>query len=94
MVDYSAMKSYMEKNNFHYFTFCPNCKKPVKAIICHLLPDTSAKDISNRLEDLRFSVINVRQMTATRRGPNGQTLMDTLLLSLVTLTRNIKAEYT
>jgi hypothetical protein len=24
MADYSAMKSYLEKNNFHYFTFTPN----------------------------------------------------------------------
>jgi hypothetical protein len=28
MVDYSAMKSYLEKNNLHYFIFSQNFKKP------------------------------------------------------------------
>jgi hypothetical protein len=58
--DYSAIKSYMEKNNVHYCTFSPNFEKPVKAVIRHLPPDTSAEDISNSLEDLGFNVINVR----------------------------------
>jgi hypothetical protein len=39
MVDYSAMKSYLEKDNLHFFTFSPNSKKPIKAVICHLPPD-------------------------------------------------------
>jgi hypothetical protein len=64
MVDYSAMKSYLEKNNLHYFTFSPNSKKPIKAVICCLPPDMPVKDISNGPEDLGFNVINVRQMTA------------------------------
>jgi hypothetical protein len=29
MADYSA-KSYLEKNNLHYFTFPPNFRKPIK----------------------------------------------------------------
>jgi hypothetical protein len=90
MADYSAMKSYLEKSNLHYFTFSPNSKKPIKAVICHLPPDMPAEGISNRLENLGFNIINVRQMTATQRAPNGQTDMETLLLFLVTLTRNIK----
>jgi hypothetical protein len=65
MADYSAMKSYLEKNNLHYFTFSPNSEKPIKAVIRHLPPDTSVEDISNSPEDLGFKVINVRQMTAT-----------------------------
>jgi hypothetical protein len=36
MAHYSAMKSYLEKNNLHYFTFSPNYEKPIKAVICHL----------------------------------------------------------
>jgi hypothetical protein len=35
MVDYSAMKFYLEKNNLHYFTFSPNSEKPIKAVIHH-----------------------------------------------------------
>jgi hypothetical protein len=66
------MKSYLEKNNLHYFTFSPNSKKPIKAVICHLPPDMTAEDISNSLEDLGFNVINVRQMMANRRAPHGQ----------------------
>jgi DNA-directed RNA polymerase specialized sigma54-like protein len=36
MVDYLAMKSYLEKNNFQYFTFSPNSEKTIKAVIRHL----------------------------------------------------------
>jgi hypothetical protein len=69
MADYLAMKSYLEKHNLHYFTFSPNSKKPLKAVICHLPPDTPAEDISNSLDDLGFNVINVRQLMASRRAP-------------------------
>jgi hypothetical protein len=65
MTDYSAMKSYLEKNNLHHSTFSPDSKKPIKAVIHHLPPDTPAEDISNGLEDLVFNVINMRQMMAT-----------------------------
>jgi hypothetical protein len=61
MVDYSAMKFYLEKNNLQYFTFFPNSENSIKAVIRHLPPDTPAEDISNGLENLRFNVINVRQ---------------------------------
>jgi hypothetical protein len=80
----------VEKNNPHYFTFSPNSEKPIKAVIRHFPPDTSA-DISNSLEDLGFNVINVRQTTAPRTAPNGQTHVEYLRVSLVTLTRNIKS---
>jgi hypothetical protein len=36
MEDYSAMKSCLEKNNLHYFTFSPDSEKPMKAVIRHL----------------------------------------------------------
>jgi hypothetical protein len=65
MADYSAMKSYLEKNNLHYFTFSPNFEKPIKTVIHHLSPDMPAEDTSNSLEDLGFNIISVRQMTAT-----------------------------
>jgi hypothetical protein len=36
VANYLAMKSYLEKNNLHHFTFSPNSKKPIEAIIRHL----------------------------------------------------------
>jgi hypothetical protein len=71
MADYSAMKSYLEKSDLHYFAFSPNSEKPIKAVSCHLLPDRLVEDISNNLEDLGFNIIDVRQMTANRRAPQG-----------------------
>jgi hypothetical protein len=65
MVDYSAMKSYLEKNDLHYFTFSPNSEKPIKSVIRHLPPDTPAEDFSNSVEDFGFNIINVRHMMAT-----------------------------
>jgi hypothetical protein len=70
MADYSAMKSYLEKNNLQYFYFSPNSEKPLKAVIRHLPSDRPAENISNALEGLGFNVINVRQLTTNRRAPN------------------------
>jgi hypothetical protein len=91
MRDYSAMTSYQEKNNLHYFTFSPNSEKPIQAVIHHLPPDMPAEDISNSLEDFVFNVIKVRQLTGNRIAPNGQIYMETLPLLHVTLTRNVKS---
>jgi hypothetical protein len=89
MADYSAMISHLEKNNLQYFTFSPYYEKPIKAVIRHLPPDTPAENISSSLEGLGYNVINVRQMTATRRAPNRQSHMEPIALFLVILTRNI-----
>jgi hypothetical protein len=88
MLDYSGMKSYLEKNNLRYFTFLPNSKKPIEAVICHLPPDMPAEDISSALKNLGSDIM--RQMMATRTAPNRQTHMEPLLLFLITLTRNVK----
>jgi hypothetical protein len=74
MADYSAMKSYLEKNNVQYFIFSPNSEKPVKAVIRHLPPYAPAENISNSLEGLGFNIINVRQLPTNRRPPIRQTL--------------------
>jgi hypothetical protein len=44
----------------------PQFRKPIKAIVIHILPDKPAEDTSNNLENLDFNVINARQMTANR----------------------------
>jgi hypothetical protein len=41
---------------------------------------------------LGFNVINVEQMTATRREPNGETYAETLPLFPVSLKRNVKSQ--
>jgi hypothetical protein len=51
-----------------------------------------AKDISNRLENLGFNVINMRQVAATIAAPNGQAHVQTLPLFVVTLRRNVKSQ--
>jgi hypothetical protein len=89
MANNSLMKSYLDKNNLHYFTVFLNSVRPIKAVIRHLPPDTPAEDISNGLESSDFIIINVRKMKANKRAPNEQTHMNLLLLFLVKLTRNI-----
>jgi hypothetical protein len=74
------MKSYLEKNNLHYFAFAINSKKPIKAVIHHLPPTAPAEVMSNILEDLGFNAINVRKMMITRGAPHGQTRIETLPL--------------
>jgi hypothetical protein len=92
VADSSVMKPYLEENNLQYFISSPNSEKPIKAVTHHLPPHTPAEDISNSLEDLGFNVINVRQLTTSRRTPNGQTHVETLPLFLVTLTRKAKSQ--
>jgi hypothetical protein len=92
MMDYSAMKSYLEKNNLHYFIFSPNSERPIKVVIRRHPPDTPAEDISNSFESLGFNIIYVRQMTANRTAPHGQADVETLPLFLVTLTRNFRSQ--
>jgi hypothetical protein len=84
---YSAIKSYKEKNNLHYFTFFPNFENPIKTAVRHLFPDTPAEDNSSCLESLNFNVNNVGQMTATRTALNGRTHVEPLPLFLVALTK-------
>jgi hypothetical protein len=92
MADYSAMKSYLENNNLHYFTFSSSSEKPMKAVIRHLPPDKLAEDTSSSLEYLGFKVINVRQLTTNRRATNGKGYVETVPLFLVTLTRKVKSQ--
>jgi hypothetical protein len=45
MADFSAFKSYLEKNNLAHFTFYPKSLKPIKAMIRYLPLNTPAEDI-------------------------------------------------
>jgi hypothetical protein len=65
--------------------------KPVKVVIRHLPGDTPAKDITDELLTLEFSVISVRQMTVTRQKAEGGLQTYNISLFLVTLARNEKA---
>jgi hypothetical protein len=47
-------------------SFFPKSKKPIKAVIRHLLHKIPAEDISDGLVSLGFDVVSVKQMTATR----------------------------
>jgi hypothetical protein len=90
-MDYSAMKSYLEKNDLQYFTFCINPEKPIMAVFRRLPPDTPSEGIPSSLENLGFSVIKERQITGNRSASSGQTHVETVPLFLVTLTRNTKS---
>jgi hypothetical protein len=92
MVDYSAMKPYLEQNDLRYFTISPNSEIPIKAAISRRPSDMLTENISSSLENLGFNVINGRQMTAIRIAPNGQRHMETLPLFLVTLTGNVNSQ--
>jgi hypothetical protein len=60
-------------------------------VIRHLPQNTPAQDISDGLMTLGFDVINVKQMTTTRRTPQ-ETKIITLLLFLITLPRTPKSQ--
>jgi hypothetical protein len=83
MEDYSAMKSCPRKSNLYYFTFSLDSDKSMKAVIHNLPPDMPVEVISNSLEDIGFTIIDMRQMTATQTVPNGQTHIEHPLYSML-----------
>jgi hypothetical protein len=85
MADSSAMKSYLEKNNLHYFTLSPNSELRIKAVIRHLPPVTPVEDknISNSLDQLGFKLVIVRQMTTGRTKPTDKPTWNPCLYSLL-----------
>jgi hypothetical protein len=90
--DFAAVKSYLERNNLHYFTFYPKSLKPINAVIRHLLLNTPAHDYSDGLMDLGFDIISVKQMSTTRRSPSEETLYKNLPLFLIALPRTAKSQ--
>jgi hypothetical protein len=78
--------------DLNYFTFYPNLRNVSKlSVIRHLPIDTPAEDISNGLQDLGYSVLSVKQMTASRPSLEGGNYTSNLPLFLVILTRDSKS---
>jgi hypothetical protein len=70
----------------------PKSEKPMKAVIRDLPYNTPADDISDGLVSLRFDVISVKQMIASRRSPpEGSKAMNAPPPFLITLTRKAKS---
>jgi hypothetical protein len=92
MADFQSVISYFESRNLSYFPFYPNSEKPIKPVIRHLPQNTPDEGISDGLISLGFDVINVKQMTTTRRPPPEETKVITLPLFLVTLPRTPKSQ--
>jgi hypothetical protein len=90
--DYSAIRAYFDSNHLHYYTFQPKSENPIKAVIRQLPGDNPAEDISNGLQDLAFSNLSVKQITANRPSPEGGSDSINLPLFLVTLTRSPKSQ--
>jgi hypothetical protein len=92
VVDFRVVKSHFSNSNLSYYSFYLKSQKPIKAVICRLPPSTPAEDISDRLVNLVFDVISLKQMTGTRQSPSGETTTRNLLVFLVTLPRVAKSQ--
>jgi hypothetical protein len=89
VVDFQAVKLHFESNHLSFYSF-PKSDKPIKAVIRHLPNNTPAEDIAEGLGDIGFDVVSMRQMSTSRRSPEGTPV--TLPLFLVTLPRTIKSQ--
>jgi hypothetical protein len=87
-VDNSALMRHLDARKVPYYTIISKSLNPMKAVIRQLPEDTPAEDISNELVALGYSVISVRQMTATRPQLQGGLQTFNTPLHLGTLTRN------
>jgi hypothetical protein len=89
-VDFEAVKLHFQSNHLSFYSFFPKSEKPIKAVIRHLPNNTPAEDIAEGLGDIGFDVVSVRQMSTSRRSPEGTPV--TLPLFLVTLPRTVKSQ--
>jgi hypothetical protein len=91
MVNFSAIKTFLEMSKLSFYTFFLKSEKPIKAVTRHLPHNTPAEDISDRLVSLGFDVISVKQMTTTCWNPPPErTSTVNLPLFLITLPRTAK----
>jgi hypothetical protein len=91
MADFETVKSHFANNNLSYYSYSKS-QNPIKAVIRHFLPNTPGKNISDGLVNLGFDVINVKQMTMTRRSHSEGTATKNLPLLVVTLPRTAKSQ--
>jgi hypothetical protein len=89
MADFQSVKWHFDSQKLPYYSF-PKYEKPIKAVIRHLPQITPAEDISDGLVSLGIDVVNVKQMTATRRSHPEESKIIYLPLFLVTLPRTAK----
>jgi hypothetical protein len=87
MANFSAIKSYFQKENLPFFTFHRKSLKPIKAVIRHLPSSTPAEEVYEALAELGFDVMSVKQMTSSRRalpeaGPKSTNVLLPLFLSI------------
>jgi hypothetical protein len=62
------MKSYLETEHLHSFTFLQNSEEPITAVINHRFSLTIAEAVPNGLVNLVIlNVINLKPVMATRR---------------------------
>jgi hypothetical protein len=97
MADYSAIKSFLEKENLHFFIFHPKSLKPFKVVIRRLPSVSPAEEIYEALTDLGFDVMSVKQIMSSRRslpeaGQKSANVPLTQLLFLITLPKNEKSQ--
>jgi hypothetical protein len=91
IADYSVIMCHLDARNLSYYTYNPESLEPGNAMIRHLPGETPAKDISNELVTLSFSVISVRQMTASKPQSQGSSQITNLSLFQVTSVRKEKS---
>jgi hypothetical protein len=85
VADFEAVRSHFSNNYLCSYSFYPKSQKPIKAVICCLPLNTPAEDVSDRLVNLGFDVISIKQMTTTRWSPSEGTMTRHLPMFLVTL---------
>jgi hypothetical protein len=88
MVHYNATQRFRTENNLHFFTFYTKADKPVEVLIKHFPGNISAENITVTLKDMKYDVINVKEMTAKRATLEGVVTHTSLPLFTVTLARN------
>jgi hypothetical protein len=91
MGDFQSVKSHFDSQNLSYDSF-PKSEKPIKSVIRHLPHNTPAEDISDGLVTLGFAIVNVKQLTASRRSHPEESKIINLPLFLVTLQRKAKLQ--
>jgi hypothetical protein len=81
------------RGNFElpHFIFYLNSQKSIRAVIRQLPISAPAEDKSDRLVNLGFDVISVKEIPTTRRSPAEGTITVSIPLFIITLARTSKS---